>query len=116
MGYRAKHIPTGKYYRSRTWSKLGAKGSIFHTLSIGRLRGWLNSSSFVWKEEDWVIEEYVPSDKAELKALILQELDWIRRQAPSDFLGTGSCSRKAEREEREWNDKFNNVLTLIEKL
>lgn len=44
---------------------------------------------------------------------ILEEFDAIIEEAPVDFLGTGSDSRHADKEEREWRDR---IAALREKL
>lgn len=39
---------------------------------------------------------------------LLAEFDYIVESAPVDFLETGSCSRHAAKEEREWQERIDS--------
>jgi len=46
-------------------------------------------------------------------SFILGELEWLAENACMDFLGTGSNWRAAEKEEKEWWSKFNNLMDVV---
>jgi hypothetical protein len=65
MAYRAKFIPTGEYYQTKSYSVTSKHGTIFRKLSRKQLTAWLTASSSqdVYKHMDnWTIEPYQTSD------------------------------------------------------
>jgi len=59
------------------------------------------------------LNEQLEADKDRIKE-IAAELDWLEDNACMDFLGTGTNWRAAEKEEKEWRNRFNKLQKLVE--